>query len=80
MTVRSATLLRAAFSAVRLAHLKALMRRVTCPQQSRRAPHRELNGRELIQMGTPVWWMLVFRRVICARVEAVEMRVGGVGI
>ena len=77
MTVREANLLCAASSAVRLAHLKALMRRVTCPRQSRLAPHRELNGRESIQMGSPVRWMLVFMRVICARAEAVEMRVGG---
>jgi hypothetical protein len=42
--------------------------------------HRELNGRESIQIGVPGRVMLILMRVICAHAEAVEMKVGGVGI
>jgi hypothetical protein len=43
-----------------------------------RAPR--TNARDSIQIGGPVRWMLGFMRAICARVVAVEARVGGVGI
>jgi len=42
--------------------------------------HRDFNARDSIQMDAAGRWMLVFMRVICAHAEAVEMRVGGVGI
>jgi hypothetical protein len=99
MTVRSATLLYPAYSAVHLAHLQDFREWVTRPYRSQAALHRfvqrraspacsmdtasqgqasprDFNGRESIQMGTPVWWMLGFMRAICAHTEAVEARTG----
>ena len=38
--------------------------------------HRELNGCESIQMGSPGRWMLVLMRAICAHVEVVEAWIG----
>ena len=40
--------------------------------------HHELNGRESIQMGAPVRWMLVFMRAIYGHAEAVVAKAGSV--